>query len=303
MSAPSLLARNPHSTEGSGIVPLETVGVIGAGVIGVGLAHALAQSGLRTLLIDVSDSILQAALGQIRNNIRFQRLFREKAGDGAEEILARIKSSASYDVLQEADFVIENVTEKLAVKAEVYRQLDTICSSRCIFAANTSAIPIARIAAMTGRPAQVLGMHFMNPVPLKTAVEVIRGPHTSDETLAAAGRPLGVMGKKAIVVGDSPGFVSNRVLMLTINEAIFLVQEKVGSPEVVDEIFRTCFEHKMGPLETADLIGLDTILLSLEVLHGEFKDSKFRACPLLRQMVDAGLHGRKSGRGFYSYED
>jgi len=134
--------------------------------------------------------------------------------------------------------VIENVTEKLAVKAEVYRQLDTICSSRCIFAANTSAIPIARIAAMTGRPAQVLGMHFMNPVPLKTAVEVIRGPHTSDETLAAAGRLLGVMGKKAIVVGDSPGFVSNRVLMLTINEAIFLVQEKVGSPEVVDEIFR-----------------------------------------------------------------
>jgi 3-hydroxybutyryl-CoA dehydrogenase len=303
MSTSSLLARDGHSAESSGIVQLETVGVIGAGVMGVGLAHALAQSGLRTLLIDVSDSILESALGQIRNNLRFQRLFRLNTDAGPEEILGRIKISASYDVLQEADFVIENVTEKLAFKAEVYRRLDTICSPRCIFAANTSAIPIARIAAMTRRPAQVLGMHFMNPVPLKPAVEVIRGSLTSDATLAVASRLLAVMGKKAIVVGDSPGFVSNRVLMLTLNEAIFLVQENVGSPEVVDEIFKTCFEHKMGPLETADLIGLDTVLLSLEVLYDELKESKFRACPLLRKMVDAGRYGRKSGRGFYSYEE
>jgi 3-hydroxybutyryl-CoA dehydrogenase len=304
MPTSSLLTRSNHSDECSGSVPLETVGVIGAGVMGVGLAQALAQSGLRTLLIDVSDSILQAALGQIRNNIRFQRLFHRNAGGGgSEEILGRIRVSANYGLLREVGFVVENVTEKQAIKAEVYRQLDAICPPECIFAANTSAIPITRIAAMTSRPAQVLGMHFMNPVPLKTSVEVIRGYHTSDATLAAATRLLGAMGKKPIMVRDSPGFVSNRVLMLTINEAIFLVQENVGSAEAVDEIFRNCFEHKMGPLETADLIGLDTMLLSLEVLYDEFKDSKFRACPLLRQMVDAGLHGRKNGRGFYSYED
>ncbi len=282
---------------------LETIGVIGAGVMGVGLAHALAQSGLNTLLIDVSDSILESAVGQIRNNVRFQRLIHGNQGSGPEEILGRIKVSADYDVLRDADFVVENVTEKLAIKTEVYRRLDVVCPPQCVFAANTSAIPITRIGGMTSRPAQVLGMHFMNPVPLKTAVEVIRGDHTSDDTIATATRLLRLMGKKAILVNDSPGFVSNRVLMLTINEAIFLVQEKVASPEVVDDIFKNCFEHKMGPLETADLIGLDTILLSIEVLYDEFKDSKFRACPLLRQMVDAGLYGRKSGRGFYSYED
>ncbi len=156
---------------------------------------------------------------------------------------------------------------------------------------------------MTSRAGRVLGMHFMNPVPLKTAVEVIRGYHTSDDAIATATRLLHLMGKRPIVVADSPGFVSNRVLMLTINEAIFLVHEKVAAPEVVDDIFKNCFEHKMGPLETADLIGLDTILFSIEVLYNEFKDSKFRPCPLLRQMVDAGLHGRKTGRGFYNYDD
>jgi 3-hydroxybutyryl-CoA dehydrogenase len=303
MAAHPLLTDNKSSGENANAVRLEKIGVIGAGVMGIGLAHALAQSGLHTVLVDVSDSVLESALEQIRTNIRLQRLFQKTANSGSEEILGRIKASPDYDVLREADFVIENVTEKLAVKTEVYRQLDVICSPLCVFAANTSAIPITRIAAMTRRPAQVLGMHFMNPVPLKNAVEVIRGYHTSDQTLATASRLLSLMGKKAIVVGDSPGFVSNRVLMLTINEAVFLVQEKVATPEVVDEIFKNCFEHKMGPLETADLIGLDTILFSVEVLYDEFKDSKFRPCPLLRQMVDAGLHGRKSGRGFYSYED
>jgi 3-hydroxybutyryl-CoA dehydrogenase len=289
--------------ENSVAVRLETIGVIGAGVMGVGLAQTLAQSGLRTLLIDVSDSILESALGQIRNGVRFARLLQKNSSSSPEEILGRIQVSANYAVLREADFVIENVTEQIGIKAEVYRRLDAICPPQCVFAANTSAIPITRIAAMTSRPAQVVGMHFMNPVPLKTAVEVIRGYHTSDETLGTATRLLALMGKKAILVGDSPGFVSNRVLMLTINEAIFLVQEKVATPEVVDEIFKNCFEHKMGPLETADLIGLDTILFSIEVLYDEFKDSKFRPCPLLKQMVDAGLRGRKSGRGFYSYAD
>jgi 3-hydroxybutyryl-CoA dehydrogenase len=291
-----------RSGDNSGVASLETIGVIGAGVMGVGLAQALAQSGLRTLLIDISDSILESALGQIKSGVRFARLFQKNSSGSPEEILGRIQASTDYAVLSKADFVIENVTERVEVKAEVYRRLDAICPPQCVFAANTSAIPIIRIAAMTGRPTQVAGMHFMNPVPLKTAVEVIRGYHTSDETIATAIRLLALMGKKAILVGDSPGFVSNRVLMLTINEAIFLVHEKVAAPEVVDEIFKNCFEHKMGPLETADLIGLDTILLSIEVLYDEFKDSKFHPCPLLRQMVDAGLHGRKSGRGFYSYE-
>jgi 3-hydroxybutyryl-CoA dehydrogenase len=303
MSARPPLIDARRSGDNSGAVRLETIGVVGAGVMGVGLAQALAQSGLRALLIDISDSILESALGQIRNNLRLARLFQKTLSGSAEEVLGRIQVSGDYGVLQEADFVIENVTEQVAVKTEVYRRLDAICPPRCVFAANTSAIPITRIAAMTSRPAQVLGMHFMNPVPLKNAVEVIRGYHTSDETIAIATQLLSLMGKKPILVGDSPGFVSNRVLMLTINEAIFLVQEKVAAPEVVDEIFKNCFEHKMGPLETADLIGLDTILLSIEVLYDEFKDSKFRPCPLLRQMVDAGLRGRKSGRGFYNYED
>ena len=300
---PLIFDNASRASDNSGAARLATIGVIGAGVMGVGLAQALAHSGLRTLLIDVSDSILESALGQIRNGIRFARLLQKNLSGSPEEILGRIQASSDYGVLREADFVIENVTEQVAIKTEVYRRLDAVCPPQCVFAANTSAIPITRIAAMTGRPAQVIGMHFMNPVPLKTAVEVIRGYHTSDETTATATRLLSLMGKKAILVGDSPGFVSNRVLMLTINEAIFLVQEKVAAPEVVDEIFRNCFEHKMGPLETADLIGLDTILLSIEVLYDEFKDSKYRPCPLLRKMVDAGLRGRKSGRGFYSYED
>lgn len=303
MSTRSRLTDNRQSGENPDLRRLETIGVIGAGVMGVGLAHALAQSGLHTLLIDVSDPILESALGQIRNNIRFQRLFLKSSDGGPEEVLGRIRVSADYDVLRDADFVIENVTEKLAVKADVYRRLDAICSPHCIFAANTSAIPITRIGAITSRPAQVLGMHFMNPVPLKTAVEVIRGDLTSDDTMSTAARLLGLMGKRPILVNDSPGFVSNRVLMLTINEAIFLVQEKVAAPEVVDDVFKSCFEHKLGPLATADLIGLDTVLLSLEVLCNEFKDIKFRPCPLLQQMVDGGLHGRKSGRGFYTYED
>jgi 3-hydroxybutyryl-CoA dehydrogenase len=297
------LIDNEQSGHDPGLPRLETIGVVGAGVMGVGLAHALAQSGMRAFLIDVSDSVLESAFGQIRNNVRLQRLLQRNPGSSPEEVLGRIKTSSGYEVLRDADFVIENVTEKIVIKTEVYRRLDAICPPQCVFAANTSAIPITRIGAMTSRPARVLGMHFMNPVPLKSAVEVIRGYHTSDQTLATATRLLSLMGKKAILVGDSPGFVSNRVLMLTINEAIFLLQEKVASPDVVDEIFKNCFEHKMGPLETADLIGLDTILLSIEVLYDEFKDSKFRPCPLLRQMVDAGRLGRKTGRGFYSYED
>jgi len=196
---------------------------------------------------------------------------------------------------------VENVVEKWDVKEDVYARIDAICPDRCVFAANTSAISITRIASATQRADKVVGMHFMNPVPMKKTVEVIRGYHSSDATMEIAQQFLTQMGKEGIVVNDSPGFVSNRVLMLTVNEAIFLVQDQVSSAQDIDQIFKSCFGHQMGPLETADLIGLDTILYSIEVLYESFNDSKYRPCPLLKKMVDAGLYGRKSGRGFYTY--
>jgi 3-hydroxybutyryl-CoA dehydrogenase len=197
--------------------------------------------------------------------------------------------------------VIENVPEKWEIKREVYPRLDALCPERTVFAVNTSCISITRVGGLTRRPERVVGMHFMNPVPLKPMVEVIRGYHTSEETLDTARRLLRQMGKDGIVVNDLPGFVSNRILMLTVNEAIFVLQDGVATAEQVDQLFKTCFGHKMGPLETADLIGLDTILYSIEVLYESYSDGKYRPAPLLRKMVDAGLLGRKSGKGFYDY--
>jgi 3-hydroxybutyryl-CoA dehydrogenase len=279
-----------------------TIGVIGAGVMGSGVAQSLAQAGWRVILVDIADDILDRARATIRDSLRFQRMV--KAGQGhmqPDAVLERITTTTDYEGLGAADFIIENVVERWGVKEQVYRQVDTICPPRTIFAANTSAISITRLASATQRPAQVIGMHFMNPVPLKPMVEVIRGFHTSDETIAAARQLLTTMGKECIIVNDMPGFVSNRVLMVTINEAIFLVQDQVASVEEIDQIFKLCFDHKMGPLETADLIGLDTILLSIEVLYESYNDGKYRPCPLLKKMVAAGRHGRKSGRGFYDY--
>jgi 3-hydroxybutyryl-CoA dehydrogenase len=293
---------------------LETIGVIGAGVMGSGVAQDLAQHGLRVVLIDVDDERLERARREIRGNLRMQGMLRPHepprpagapaapAPEPTAAVLARIDFTTDYERLAGVDFVIENVVEKWPVKEQVYRRIDVICPAGCVFAANTSAISITRIGGATRRPDRVLGMHFMNPVPLKPVVETIRGFHTSEATLAKAKELLALMGKEGIVVNDMPGFVTNRVLMLTINEAIFLVQDQVAAHEDVDRIFKTCFGHKMGPLETGDLIGLDTILFSLEVLYESYNDDKYRPCPLLRKMVDAGLHGRKSGRGFYTYE-
>jgi 3-hydroxybutyryl-CoA dehydrogenase len=223
------------------------------------------------------------------------------AGLDIQAAQERITYATDVGQLRAVDFLVENVVEKWHVKQPVYQRLDAICPVHCVFAANTSAIPITRIAAATARPGQVLGMHFMNPVPQKDTVEVIRGFHTSEQTLGVALQLLQRMGKQGIVVNDAPGFVSNRVLMLTINEAVNLVQEGVASASDVDRLFESCFGHRMGPLATADLIGLDTILYSIEVLHDAFGDSKYRPSTLLRRMVDAGLHGRKSGRGFFDY--
>jgi 3-hydroxybutyryl-CoA dehydrogenase len=281
---------------------IQVVGVVGAGVIGSGVSQNLAQTGHRVILLDVSQEILEHAKSEIKGNIRLQSLFtKNEEMESPDEVLSQITFSSDYQLLSNVDFVIENVTEKWEIKKKVYVQLDAICPGQCIFAANTSAIPITRLASVTRRAPKVIGMHFMNPVPLKPMVEVIRGVHTSDETVETARHFLAQMGKECIIVNDSPGFVSNRVLMLAINEAVYLLQEQVASVEDVDRIFKTCFGHKMGPLETADLIGLDTVLYSIEVLYESFNDSKYRPCPLLKKMVDAGLYGQKSGQGFYTY--
>ncbi|MFJ4186604.1 3-hydroxyacyl-CoA dehydrogenase family protein [Kitasatospora sp. NPDC089509] len=291
---------------------IHTVGVVGAGVMGTGLAQALAQTGHRVLLVDRTKEILAAAERTIGQGLRFGRLLGAKAsgakGPEAERpkedratVLGRIGYTTDYEGFDEADFVIENITEDWGLKKGVYERLDALCPERTVFAANTSVIPITRIGAATSRPDRVLGMHFMNPVPLKPTVEMIRGHHTSAATVDTARTLLAQLGKEGILVEDSPGFVTNRVLMLTVNEAVYLVHEGVAGAEDVDRIFKTCFGHTMGPLETADLIGLDTILQSVEGLYTAFSDSKYRPCPLLVRMVDAGLLGRKSGQGFYSY--
>jgi len=281
---------------------LQIIGVIGAGVMGGGIAQNLAQTGHQVILVDLSSEILDQAKAGIRENIRLQTLLQKNGGpDNPDKILGRISFGTDYDLFRQVVFIIENVPEKWEVKKEVYPKIDRICPEQCIFASNTSAIPIARLASLTERASQVIGMHFMNPAPLTSTVEVIPGPHTSEETVEKAKKLLHQMGKEGIEVNDSPGFVTTRVLMVTINEAIFLLQEQVTTAKDVDRIFKTCFGHRMGPLETADLIGLDTILYSLNVLYDSFNNSKYRPCPLLKKMVAAGIYGQKSGQGFYNY--
>ncbi len=280
---------------------IQSVGVIGAGVMGVGVAQNLAQTGHQVVLIDIAEDILAHAKQEIKNNIRFQGFMKKNVED-PENTLQKITFTTDSQLLNKADFVVENVVEKWDIKKDVYAQIDAVCPEHCIFASNTSAISITRIGSATKRPAKVIGMHFMNPVPQKKTVETIRGYHTSDETVEISKQFLAQMGKDCILVNDSPGFVANRLSHLFMNEAANLVMENIADPKDIDEIFKKCYGHAMGPLETADLIGLDTVVDTLQVLHDSYQDSKFRCSPLLTKMVDAGLYGRKSGQGFYTYQ-
>lgn len=277
------------------------VGVVGAGVIGSGVAHLFAQAGLDVVLVDNRADQLDRARKSIAKNARLFGFLQKDQGQPSD-IVARIRCSAEIEALGGVEFVIENITENWDLKRQVHEALDRVVSPDTPIAANTSAIPITRLAGVGHRPDRVVGMHFMNPVPVMPMVEIIRGMRSSDAALEAARILVEQAGKQSITVNDSPGFVTNRVMMLMVNEAMFLLHEGVSTVPDVDRLFKTCFGHKMGPLETTDLIGLDTVLQSLENLYMEFNDSKYRPCPLLKQKVYAGMLGRKSGEGFYRYD-
>ena len=279
------------------------IGIIGAGVMGTGVAQRFAQYNVEVFLLDLDKAIAEKAKGNIKNNIRMYNMFnRDKQIKNIDEILDRITATDDYNDLSDVDFVVENVPEVIEVKKGVYEKLEAVCKEECIYMVNTSCVSITKVGSYTKRADKVIGTHFMNPVPLKKASEVIKGYHTSEETINKVEELLKSVDIKAIVVNDFPGFVSNRISHLLMNEAAYAVQDGVASPEQVDEIFQKCFEHKMGPLATADLIGLDTVVNSLDVLYESYQDPKFRCCPLIRKLVYAGVRGRKTGKGFYKYK-
>jgi 3-hydroxybutyryl-CoA dehydrogenase len=281
-----------------------TVGVVGGGIMGSGLATDLSSHGYNVIVIEASKDRFKATRELIESDLKLLRFSNAEARDTDEQaFFQRIALEDDYSALKRASFVIENVTENVELKRSVYGELRRACKPGTYFGVNTSCVSITQVGSWMAEPSHVIGMHFMNPVPMKKLVETIRGHHTSDKTVDAACSLVQSLGKVAVVVKDYPGFVTNRVLMLTINEAIFVVQDDVASPSDVDKIFRLGFGHKMGPLATGDLIGLDTILFSLQVLYDSYNDPKFRPAPLLRRMVAAGLIGRKSGEGFFKYRD
>jgi len=281
---------------------IETVGVAGAGTMGSGIAHVFARAGMRVLLCDVEQNLLDRALSQIRANLGREAAKGKLAEADVEAAVARIVPTTDHDALAGADIAVEAATERFELKANLFRRLDRILPVGAILATNTSSISITKLAAQTRRPAQVIGMHFFNPVPVMALVEVIRGLATDDATYDLVHGLALRLGKTAVAVNDAPGFVSNRVLMPLINEAAYAVMEGVATPEAVDQVFKLGMAHPMGPLTLADFIGLDVCVDILRVLHDGLGDPKYRPCPLLIRMVDAGWLGRKSRRGFYSYD-
>jgi 3-hydroxybutyryl-CoA dehydrogenase len=281
---------------------LGRIGVLGAGNIGVGVVTDLVLHGIPTVVVDLTKDILERAQAEVLNNVRFAPLLSKTLPLASrDEALQRMTLTTNLKDLASCDFIIENVTEDWEIKKPLYQQLGELAPPEVCFGANTSCISITQIGSASGRPANVVGGHFMNPVHLKPAVEVIRGFHTSDLAVSTLLQLLSQLKKEAIIVEDMPGFVSNRISHLFMNEAAFVLQDNVSTAEKIDMIFKKCFGHTMGPLETADLIGLDTVVHSLDVLYESFKDPKYRCCPLLRKLVHAGHLGRKSGKGFYTY--
>ena len=279
----------------------EIIGVIGAGTMGNGIAQIAARAGYSVVMRDVKDEFVQRGMAAIAKSLDRDVAKARLSEAEKESIIARIATTTEFDSLRDASIVVEAVTENFAIKSEVFKALDEITNPDAIFASNTSSISITKLGAATRRPAKVIGMHFMNPVPVMKLVEVIRGIATADETYERVRDLSEKLGKTALDCQDSPGFVSNRVLMPMINEAIFTLYEGVGTRESIDGIMKLGMNHPMGPLELADFIGLDVCLAIMNVLHEGFGDPKYRACPLLKRYVDAGWLGRKTSRGFYEY--
>ena len=281
---------------------ISTIGVLGAGQMGNGIAHVFAQVGYQVVLFDIAPQQLEKAVATIQKNLERQAKKGIIEASLVMETLARIKTTQQMEDLAAVDFAIEAVTEKESLKLEIFRKLDSIVKPEAFLGSNTSSIPITKIASVTGRPEKVIGMHFMNPVPIMTLVEVIRGHATSDETFAVTSELITKLNKEMAVSQDYPGFIVNRILMPMINEAAFALYEGIATAEDIDKGMKLGTNQPMGPLTLADFIGLDTCLAIMEVLYEGFKDSKYRPCPLLVKMVNAGYMGRKSGRGFYVYE-
>ncbi|MCM3158465.1 MULTISPECIES: 3-hydroxybutyryl-CoA dehydrogenase [Bacillus] len=282
---------------------IKQIMVAGAGQMGSGIAQTAADAGFYVRMYDVNKEAAEAGLKRLKKQLARDAEKGKRTETEVKSVISRISISQTLEEAEHADIVIEAIAENMAAKTEMFKTLDRMCPPHTILASNTSSLPITEIAAVTNRPQRVIGMHFMNPVPVMKLVEVIRGLATSEETALDVMALAKKMGKTAVEVNDFPGFVSNRVLLPMINEAIYCVYEGVAKPEAIDEVMKLGMNHPMGPLALADFIGLDTCLSIMEVLHSGLGDSKYRPCPLLRKYVKAGWLGKKSGRGFYDYEE